>query len=146
MLPQAPWGVHEMGRHLKEVTPARGVHPLPEGWKSQHLLAQVSAFVGVDLLREEPEVVPGQAQGLAQVLDDALGGIGGYCAGKDGVVRPKAAVDSLYQLVPEDAREVQVYVRQDGGVLGDESLQGEVPPEGVDVAYADEVSRQHSHR
>ena len=120
--------MHQLGRHIQKVAPAGGVHPLPEGGKPQHLLPQVSAVVGVDLFREEPEVLLRQTEGLAQVLDDALDGVGGYGPGKDGVVRPEATVNSLYQLVPEAAGEVQVDVRQHGGILGDEPLQGEVPP------------------
>ena len=143
VLAQAPGSVHQLGSHLQEVAPAGGVHPVPEGGNPQHLLPQVRAVVGVYLFREEPQVLLRQPQSLAQVLDDALHRVGGYGPGQDGVVRPEATVYPLYQLVPEAAREVQVYVRQEGCVLGDEPLQSEIPPEGVDVAYADEVSHQH---
>ena len=146
VLPQAPGSVHQLGSHLQEVAPAGGVHPVPEGGNPQHLLPQIRAVVGVDLPGEEPEVLLRQPQSLAQVLDDALHRVGGYGPGQDGVVRPEATMNALYQIVPEAAGEVQVYVRQEGCVLGDEPLQGEIPPEGVDVAYTDEVSRQHSHR
>ena len=89
---------------------------------------------------------PGKPEGLAQVLDDALHLVGGDGPREDGVFRPEVPVHPLYQLVPEAPGEVEVDVRQGRHILGDESLQGEVPPEGVHVADADEVPHQQGHR
>ena len=102
--------------------------------------------MGVNLFGEELQVIPGQSQGLAQVLDDALGRIGGDCPGEDGVVRSEVLMHPLDQLVPQPTGEVQVDVGKLGRVLGDEPLQGQVPSEGVHVANADEVAHQEGHR
>ncbi len=102
--------------------------------------------MGVEVLGEEPQVLLGQSQGLAQVLDDALGRVGGDGPGEDGVVLPEVAMHPLDEFVPERPGEVQVDVGELGRVLRDEPLQGEVPTERVHVADADEVAHQEGHR
>ena len=89
---------------------------------------------------------PGKSESLAQVLDDALHLVGGDGPREDGVFRPEVPVHPLYQLVPEAPGEVQVDVRQRRHILGDETLQCEVPHEGVHVADADEIPHQQGHR
>ena len=79
-------------------------------------------------------------QGLAEVLDDAPHLVGGDGSGQDGVLRSEVAVDPFNQLVPETPGEVEVDVGEGCHVLGDEPFQGEVPLQGIDVAYSDEVS------
>ena len=146
MLAQAPGRVHELGSQLDQVAPARGVHPVPEGGEIQHLAPEVGGVVGVELPGEELQVLRGQSQGLAQVLDDALHRVGGDGPGEDGVLRAEVAVHAADELVAEAAGEVQVDVGEQGHVLGDEALQGQAPPQGVDVADADEVAHEQRHR
>ena len=130
------------GGQLHQVAPARGLHPVPEGGELQHLVPEVGGVVGVELPGEEPQVLPGQPQGLAQVLDDALHRVGGDGPGEDGELRAEVAVHAADELVAEAAGEVQVDVGEQGHVLGDEALQGQAPPQGVDVADADEMAGQ----
>ena len=58
MLAQAAGRVHELGSHVQQVAPAGGV-------------------VGVQLLGQQRQLIPGQSQVLAQILDDALDLVGG---------------------------------------------------------------------
>ena len=102
--------------------------------------------MGVQLLREQGEMLLRKPQGLAEVLDDALDLIGRNGPGQDGVLRPEVLVDALDQLVPETSGEVEVDVGERRHVLGDEAFQGEAPLQGIDVADADEVSDQQGHR
>ena len=95
---------------------------------------------------ETLQVLLRQPQGLAQVLDDTLHRVGGDGPGQDGVLRPEAPVHPLDQFVPELTGEVQVDVGEQGGILGDEPLQGQAPPQRVHVADADEIARQQGHR
>ena len=110
MLAQASRGVHQLGGELDEVAPARGLHPVAEGGQAEHLVAEVGAVLGVELLREQPQVVLRQAQRLAQVLDDALHRVGGDGPGKDGELGPEALVHAPDQLVPYGPGEVEVDV------------------------------------
>ena len=130
---------------------ARSLHPGAstrslERWKRQHLLPQEPAAAVLDLLGQPPQVFLGQAEGLAEILDDALDGVGGDGAGENGELRPEMAVDPRDQVVAERAGEVEVDVGEHGHVLRHEPLQGEVPAEGVDVADADQVSGEQGDR
>ena len=66
--------------------------------------------------------------------------------GQHGELRPEALVHPPDQLVPQLAGEVQVDVRQQALVRGDEPFQGQAPAQGVHVADADEVADQQGHR
>ena len=89
---------------------------------------------------------PGQAQGLTNVLEDAPDGVGGDGAGEDGVLLAEALMHPSNEFIPQIAGKVQVDVRQQAGVLGDEPLQGEAPLQGVHVADTDEVAHQQGYR
>ena len=102
--------------------------------------------MGVELPGQPLEVLPRQSQGLAQVLDDAFHRVGGNGPGQDGMLRPKAAMHPADEFVPQSAGKVQVDVGEQGSILGDEPLQGQIPPEGVNVADADEIAGQQGHR
>ena len=62
------------------------------------------------------------------------------------MVRPEALMHPPDEFVPQGAGEVQVDVGQQGGVLGDEALQGQAPAQGVHMADAGEVASQQGHR
>ena len=102
--------------------------------------------MGVQLLREQGQMLLRKPQGLAEVLDDALHFVRCDGSGQDGVLRPEVLVDTLDQLVPETPGEVEIDVGEGCHVFGDEAFQGEVPLQGIDVAYSDEVSDQQGHR
>ena len=146
VLAQPPGGVHQLRGEVEQVPPAGGVHVVPEVRELGHLVPQVCGVVGVHLLRQQGEALPGKPQGLAKVLDDALHLVGGDRPGQDGVLRPEVAVHPLYQLVPETPWKVEVDVGERGHVLGYEAFQGEVPLQGVHVADADQVSDEQGHR
>ena len=114
VLAQAPGRVHELGGQLDEVAPAPGLHPVPEGGELQHLGPEVGGVVGVDLPGEELQVLRGQPQGLAQVLDDALHRVGGDGPGEDRELGAEVAVHAADELVAEAAGEVQVDVGEQG--------------------------------
>ena len=59
---------------------------------------------------------------------------------------PEPLVHPGDEFVPQVAGEVQVDVGKQAGVLGDEPLQGEAPPQRVDVADANKISHQQGHR
>ena len=145
VLAQHPGRVRQLGSQLDQLSPAPGIHLVPEAGKLQHLLPEVRWIVGLDLLGQELEFLLRKPQGLAEVLDDALELVGGDCPGQDGVLRPEVLMDALDQLVPETPGEVEVDIGEHGRVLGDEAFEGEVPFQGVDVADADEVSHQQRH-
>ena len=67
-------------------------------------------------------------------------------AGEDGEVRPEVAMHPLDQRHSQATGEVEVDIRQAGHVVGEKALQGQIPPERVDVADADEVAGQQGHR
>ena len=117
MLAQRPRGAHELRGELDEVPPSRSVHPVLEGGQLKHLLAQQGAVVGLDLPRQAPQVLSGQAEGLAEVLDDSPGRVRGDGPREDGELRPEVLVNPAYQLVAQRAREVQVDVREHAHVL-----------------------------
>ncbi len=96
--------------HLDQVPPALGIHLDSEGGNLQHLLFEPCAVVGVNLSGQRLQVLFGQSQGLAQVLDDALDRVGGDGPGQDGVVRPEVLMHPLDQLVPQPTGEVQIDV------------------------------------
>ena len=146
MLAQAPGRIHQLWGQLDQLPPTLGIHLVSEGGRLPHLLFELCAVVGVDLLGEELQVLFGQPQGLPKVPDDAFHRVGGDGPGEDGVVRPEAPVHPQDELVLESAGEVQVDVGQHGHVVGDEPLQREVPPQGVYVTDADEVAHQERHR
>ena len=146
MLAQAPGRIHQLWGQLDQLPPTLGIHLVPEGGKLPHFLFELCAVVGVEPLGEELQVLFGQPQGLPKVLDDAFHRVGGNGPGEDGVVRPEVLVHPQDELVPESAGEVQVDVGELGRVFGDEPLQGQAPPQGIDVADADEVARQERHR
>ena len=146
MLAQPPGGIHELWRQVEQVTPSGRVHPVPELGELRHLVPQVCGVVGVELLRQQGEVLLREAHGLAEVLDDALYLVGRDGPGQDGVLGPEVRVDALNQLVPEPPGEVEVDVREHRHILGDEALQGEVPLQGVDVADSDQVPDEQCHR
>ena len=54
VLAQAPGGVHKLGGQGQEITPAGGLHLLPEGGELQHLTLQVLGVVGVKLPGQHP--------------------------------------------------------------------------------------------
>ena len=145
VLAQAARCGHQLRSKLQQRPPARRIDAVPEGGKRQHLLPKVGRVVGVELLRQRPQVLPRQSQGFAEVLDDALDRVGRDGARQDGKLRPEPSVHPLDELVPEAPGEVQVDVRQGVHLLGDEALQGQAPPEGVHVADADEVAHQQRH-
>ena len=64
VLAQASGRVHQLGGKLDEVTPARGLHAVAEGGQAEHLVAEVGCILGVELLREQPQVVLRQANAL----------------------------------------------------------------------------------
>ena len=124
MLAQPPGSAHELGSEIEQIPPPGGVHLVFELRQLGHLAAQVGGVVGVQPLRQQPEALWGQSQGLAQVTDDALDLVGGDGPGQHGVLGPEVAVYPLDQLVSQPPREVEVDVGQRGHVLGDEALQG----------------------
>ena len=93
--------------------------------------------MGVKPSGEARQLLSRQAEGLAKVL-------GG--ADENGEVRPEMAVHPFDQRLSQATGEVEVDVRQAGHVVGEEALQGQVPPQRVDVADADEVAVQQGHR
>ena len=146
MLAQAPGRVHQLRPQLQQRPPTKSVHAVAVGGKGEHLVAQVGGVVGVQLLRQRPQVLAGQPQRLAQVLDDSLDRVRRNGPRQDGELRPELAMHSPDELVAETSGEVQVDVRQGVHVLGDEPLQGQVPSQGVHVADAYEIAHQQRHR
>ena len=140
VLAEASGGVHELRREVDEVAPAGGVDAVAEGGQLQHLGAEVLGVLGVELLRQQPQVLAREPQRLAEVLDDALDGVGRDGAGQHGVLGAEVLVHAADEVVAEGAREVEVDVGEHGHVLGDEPLEGEVPSQRVDVADADEIA------
>ena len=146
MLPQASRSVHQLGSEFHEVPPTRGLHPISEGGQAEHLVAEVGAVQRVQLPREQSHVVLRQPQRLPEVLDDALHRVGGNGSGEHGELRSEVFVHPPDEVVAYRPREVQVNIGEHGHVLRDEPLQRQVPPEGIDMADADEVPHQQSDR
>ena len=112
VLPQAARRVHQLRPKLQQRPPARRIDAVPEGGKRQHLLPKVCGVVGVELLRQRPQVLLRQPQGFAEVLDDALDRVGRDRPRQDGELRPESPVHPLDELVPQASGEVQVDVGQ----------------------------------
>ena len=110
VLAQAAGRSHQLGGQLHQVPPPRRLHPVAEEGQGQHLPFQVGGVVGVELAGEPLQVLLGQPQGLAQVLDDALHRVGADGPGQDGVLRPETPVHPPDEFVPEGPGEVQVDV------------------------------------
>ena len=123
VLPQSPRRVHQLGGHLYQVAPAWGFDQTAESGKLPHLGLQRGGVAGMQLPGEQRKLVFRQAQGFAQILDDALDAVGGHGSGQHGELRPEVPVNPLDEFVPQLPGEVQVYVRQETGVFGDEPFQ-----------------------
>ena len=136
----------QLGRHLDEVTPARRVHLVPELGQLEHLQLHLLGVVGVGPFGQFVQVLGGQAQGFAQVPDDALHLVGADHAGQGGPVPAPFTMDSHDEFLPDVAGKVQVYVRDRAQVVGQEPVQGQVVLQGVDVGQTDQVAHQHGHR
>ena len=97
----------------------------------------------VDALSELVDVVRVQPQRLAQVPDASLHPVGGDGAGERRALPAVPLVDPLDQLLPDVAREVEVYIEGAHAVVVDETVEGQAVLDGVDVGQADEVPNEH---
>ena len=80
-----------------------------------------------------------QSQHLTKVLDDALQSVSADGARQNRMLRTEMPVYALDQRIPDAPWEVQVYVWKRSDILGDKTLQAQVPHQRVDVADADEI-------
>ena len=136
----------QLGRQVDKVPPHRGVHPVPEFGKAQHLGLQVAGVEEVHPLGQLVHILGGKPQGLAQVPDGPLQLVGADHSGEGCMVPAPLLMDSLNQLLPDVAGEVQVDVRHRAHVVGEEPVEGEIELQRVYVGQADEIAHQHGHR
>ena len=103
-------------------------------------------MAGVDPLGQLVDVLGWNAEGLPQVADASLHLVGGYRAGQGGPLPSVPLVHAPDRLLPDIAREVDVYVWRVSHLVVYEAVEAEAVQEGIDVRQPDQVTHEHGDR
>src|SRR3972149_776476 len=136
----------DLGGKSHQVAPQRGLCLVGEARQSLHLPGQTRSVAVLYRLGQLVHPFFRQAQGFADVAHRPFYQVGIEHACEGGVLPTPPLVHPFDKTFTDIPWEVQVHVGHAGEVLVEESLQGKIILQGVNVGEADEVAYQERYR